>query len=71
MQELIRTLVLLFLLLDGRMLFGNGGMFVEHAFIGDRFVVALFFCCIFDDLILVRDMFVCFGNQAHAFFIVC
>ena len=53
------------------MLFGNGGMFVEHAFIGDRFVVALFFCCIFDDLILVRDMFVCFGNQAHAFFIVC
>ena len=51
------------------MLFGNGHMFVEHAFIGDRFVVAFFFAAfIFDDLILVRDMFVCFGKQIARIF---
>ena len=52
------------------MLFGNGSMFVEHAFIGERFVVAFFVFSAFilNDLILVRDMFVCFGKQIARIF---
>ena len=60
---------LLFVILDGRMLFGNESIVVEHVFsVIDLLLPCFFAAFMFDYFMLVRDLSVCFCTQITRIF---